>query len=185
MIRQCLMALIILVFTSLSAYSNSNLKTVNTDHLSLCNTTNINIIFVLDVGSAELYLPDCKVLDYSDFLLAITYNRPFTKQEFIASSDELIARNNSAETYKKIKDELDKFNSKYLGVEKGDEYRISYTENFGLILQKNSKLISSSTDTDLARAYFKVWFGDKPFHQKMKKNLLKNITIIADEQSKK
>lgn len=176
-------ALYLFAFCSLPAYASSELKVENNTHLKLCNTSDINIIFVFDVGRAELYLPNCEVLDYSEFMLAITYKRSFTAEEFIVSSDELVARNNSTAIYKQVKNDLDRFNSQYQGVEKNDEYRISHTHKHGLKLQKNGKLISSSQNKHLAMAYFKVWFGDKPFHQKMKKNLLKNIKPLADDKS--
>lgn len=183
MIEGKYITLIILSFISLSAYASSDIKSEKHSHLKLCNTSDINIVFVFDVGRAELYLPDCTVLDYSEFMLAITYNRPFTAEEFITSSDELISRNNSVEAYEKIKDELNQFNSQYQGVEQGDEYRISHTNVNGLSLHKNGLLISSSDNKDLAMAYFKVWFGEKPFHKKMKKNLLNNIKPQVNDKS--
>ena len=183
MIKSIYCTLLLSSLFSLSAYANPYTGTVDSSHLSSCNTTDINIVFVLDVGNAELFLPDCDVFDHSEYLLAITYNRSFTADEFIVSSDELVSRNNSEEVYNRIKSDLDQFNSHYQAVKKGDEYRISYTLKNGLSLEKNGILIASSNNKELAMAYFKVWFGDKPFHQRMKNNLLKNIKVPPKEKS--
>ena len=183
MIKSIFWLLLLSSLFSLSAYANSYKGAVDSNHLSSCNTTDINIIFVLDVGHAELFLPNCDIFDNSEYMLAITYNRPFTADEFIISSDELVSRNNSGDVYNRIKSDLDKFNSHYQAVEKGDEYRISYTRKYGLSLEKNGDLIASSDNKELAMAYFKVWFGDNPFHQRMKKNLLNNIKLLPEEKS--
>lgn len=185
MIKRLFFSILLGFFFSLSAYANSDAQSLDTGELKLCNSSEVNILFVLDVGDAELYLPDCEVLDYSEFMLAITYNRPFTAEEFIASSDELVSRNNSRAIYQQIKTDLDYFNSHYQAVEKGEEYRISYTFKKGLNLQKNGKILSSSDNALLAKAYFKIWFGDRPFHKKMKKELLKNIRIPATDLGRK
>lgn len=178
-------SLLISALYSLSAYASDDVAALDQYGLTLCNSSDINIIFVFDVGHAKLYLPNCEVLDYSEFMLAITYHRAFTAEEFRLSSDELISRNNSAQTYTQIKTDLGRFNSHYQAVEAGDEYRISYTKKQGLNLQKNGQTIASSDSNVLAQAYFKVWFGDRPFHKKMKRNLLNNIQVQADTPSKK
>ena len=132
---------------------------------------------LFEVGHAKLFLPNCENMGNNEYMLSITYNRTFTADEFIKSSNILIELNNTTDIYKSIKAELDDFNKNYQAVEKGDEYSISYTYKNGFNLEKNGTLVSSSNNQELAKAYFKVWFGDEPFNKKMKKNLLSNIKI--------
>lgn len=140
-----------------------------------CTTTNIKAMIFVNVGDAALYLDNCQQADMDEFLLAIRYERSFTAKEFRDSSEVLIQRNVTADQFQAIRQELERFNSAYQAVKPGDEYRISFTQDRGLELRKNDQQIIQSDNIELAQAYFKVWFGDKPFNKGMKNNLLKGI----------
>ncbi|UTW46265.1 chalcone isomerase family protein [bacterium SCSIO 12696] len=148
---------------------------VEEQKLQLCNRADIRVMAMFNVGEAALYLQECdrtqERLD-QPAQLSIVYRRDFSAKDFQSSARKLLKRNLDSQTFNAIEAELKRFNDNYQAMSKGDRYDICYSQKSGLMLHKNGELISSSQSQQLGEAYLMIWFGDRPFSQKLKKKLL-------------
>jgi len=151
-------------------------RTLDNHQLTLCASANMRKM-LFNIGDVALYLKDCnqasaETLTEQPVKLSFVYQRAFDGEDFIKSSDVLIQRNISAAEYAAIKDELEAFNANYQAIARDEVYEIAYSQETGLLLSKNGRQLSQSDSEALAAAYFTIWFGQDPFSNKMKNDLL-------------
>lgn len=143
-------------------------------NLNLCNTDIVKA-FGFKVGYTALYLEDCnkpETLFKQGRQYSTLYIRNLKAKAFQKSSVNYIKKNLNEASFDKIQTPLNVFNESYENIEKGDLLEIAWTQDKGLVLLKNQNKIGQSGNLELAEAYFTVWFGEKPFSQKMKQSLL-------------
>lgn len=151
-------------------------RSLDNHQLTLCASTNMRKM-LFNIGDVALYLKDCsqasaETLTEQPVKLSFVYQRAFDGEDFIKSSDVLIQRNISVADYAAIEEELKAFNANYQAIAKDEVYEIAYSQETGLLLSKNGRQLSQSSSAQLAAAYFTIWFGDNPFSNKMKNELL-------------
>lgn len=144
--------------------------------LKLCASTPMKKM-LFNLGDVALYAKDCATVNADSLItqpvhLTFKYERAFDGEDFIKSSDELIKRNSDESEYQSIKADLDSFNANYQAIANGERYDISWSQATGLLLSKNNRQLAQHDSAELADVYFRIWFGDDPFSQKMKEALL-------------
>ncbi len=68
-----------------------------------------------------------------------------------------------------LKKFLQTFNTK---VHKRDTYDFAYFPNKGLVIYKNSKIVSNIKSLDFKKALYAIWLGKKPAQESLKKKML-------------
>ena len=112
---------------------------------------------------AALYAP-ADIADLSEGLgtypkqLRITYERPFTKQEFITSGSSLLSDNPEI-SIEQIKSQLDLMNNLYRDVGPNDTYTISFIPQRYLWLDLNGERIGNIAGDEFAGAYYSMWLS--------------------------
>ncbi len=144
--------------------------------LQLCASTPMKKM-MFNLGDVALYAKDCAAVNADSLTaqpihLTFKYKRAFDGEDFIKSSDELIKRNSENAEYQSIKADLDAFNANYQAIADGERYDIGWSQATGLRLSKNNRQLAQHDSAELADVYFRIWFGDEPFSQKMKDALL-------------
>ncbi|HSG92293.1 MAG TPA: chalcone isomerase family protein, partial [Methylotenera sp.] len=144
--------------------------------LQLCASTPMKKM-LFDLGDVALYAIDCVAVNADSLTaqpvhLTFKYERAFDAEDFIKSSDELIKRNSDDAEYQSIKADLERFNANYQAIADGERYDIGWSQATGLLLSKNNRQLAQHDSAELADVYFRIWFGDEPFSQKMKDALL-------------
>lgn len=134
--------------------------------------------YIFDLGDAALYRQDCNadknVLTDSPVYVEFAYTRSLAGKDFAETAKKLIARNISEQAFQKIAADLNSFNEAYQSIEDGDRYAIAYSQQSGLVLSLNGEVLTRSDNQQLAQHYFTIWFGEKPFSNQLKDNLLGN-----------
>lgn len=146
------------------------------EQLALCAHTPMKKM-LFNLGDVALYARDCSAVNADSLTsqpvhLTFKYERAFDGEDFIKSSDELIKRNTDDAEYQAIKTDLDSFNARYEAIADGERYDIGWSEATGLRLSKNNRQLNQHDSAELAGIYFRIWFGNEPFSQKMKNDLL-------------
>lgn len=166
---------IIAIVLSQSSIAADFTDSVSTDEgvLSKCSQTEISVMKFIDVADAALYSSDCQQLPVlaDDVQLSFIYHREIAAEDFIEAAETLLRRNLSASDYQQIEREMESFNAGYESVAEGDRYDIRRS-NAGLALFKNQRLVSQHPSDRLGERYYAIWFGDNPFNQKLKQDLL-------------
>jgi hypothetical protein len=77
--------------------------------------------------------------------------------------------NSSAKEIRALKDRINKFNSLFVTVYKGDEIRLDYLPGEGTQVKINGTLKGTVPGEDFNQALLKIWMGSKPADNKLKK----------------
>jgi hypothetical protein len=77
--------------------------------------------------------------------------------------------NSSAKEIRALKDRINKFNSLFVTVYKGDEIRLDYLPGEGTQVKINGTLKGTVPGEDFNQALLKIWMGSKPADDKLKK----------------
>lgn len=144
--------------------------------LNKCSESKLEKYFY-DLGHVALYREKCNTtaaLTEAPVYVEFAYTRSFDGEDFAESANKLIKRNISRQAFKKIEADLNTFNQAYESIKDGDRYAISFSQETGLVLSLNGEVLTQSDNPALAEHYFTIWFGDKPFSNKLKENLLGN-----------
>ena len=77
---------------------------------------------------------------------------------------------------------INTFNSLYQNVKRGDRYLLEYQNEMGISLNLNGEHLGSvgkgsEYEKELAQAIYSIWFGEKPFFERLKKDLLTPIDV--------
>lgn len=147
--------------------------TTDSGPLFQCSQASVSALMFIDVADAALFSSDCSVLPRlaDELQISFIYHRDFAAENFIEAAETLLKRNLSEAEYQQIEADLNAFNKPYQDVEAGDRYDVRLTGG-GLQLLKNGTPLSQHPSQTLGRHYFKIWFGDKPFNNKLKQQLL-------------
>ncbi|MTI63469.1 chalcone isomerase family protein [Methylophaga sp.] len=170
--RACFLLTVLFAQHSLADVFSSQVQT-QYGQLEKCSQTQISVMKFIDVADAALYSSDCTQLPAltSDLQLSFIYHRDIAAEDFIEAAETLLERNLSATEFQQIEQDLAQFNTGYESVAEGDRYDIRRNQD-GLSLFKNNRLVSQHASTTLGQRYYQIWFGDKPFNDKLKQALL-------------
>lgn len=131
---------------------------------------------VFKVYTAALYLPpDAKGSDFWTEIpkrLEIAYLRPLSAADLVQSGDTFLRRNTTEAEYTRIQEDLDRVNSWYQDVERGDRYTLTYMPGKGTQLSLNGIEQGVIPGTDFARFYFRIWLGNNPVSQSVRDTLM-------------
>lgn len=117
------------------------------------------------VYTGALYVPAKErsretILEGSKKKLILCYHRSVTADLFVEKSEEILGRN-PKNSLAQMRAELDRLNSLYVSVKKGDRYAITYEPaSTTMRLFFNDRELGSFVDPAFARAYFGIWLSD-------------------------
>jgi hypothetical protein len=143
--------------------------------LSLCSRAELKAFRLIHVGTAALYLDDCKkmgaIFSPNPKHLRFLYEKAIPAKAFKEASEEYL-KINLGPKYTAWQSAFDKFNSYYQDIKEGDYYDLIYDPKTGLQLNLNNKPLAALNDPAQSLAYLNIWFGKEPFSEELKDSLL-------------
>ena len=157
------------------------LELANNDIALVLNGTGIREKFFLDIYIGALYLPartaDANAILSDDgpasVLMHILYSEVSKKKITDGWNDGLEANLPDAEL-QALKPRLEKFNSLFQTLRKGDELRIDYIPETGTEVRINGEWRGAVEGSDFYRSLLKVWIGSHPVSNSLKQGMLGN-----------
>lgn len=143
--------------------------------------------WTLQVASAVLYMKqDTRAATGRDVTnpaepkeLSLIYLRGITGEQFRSSTRDIIRAQNLLTP--PVQSALERFNRLYRDVRHGDKYTLQYephaAEGAVTRLWLNDQLLGSVVGEEFSEALFSVWFGGKPFMEKLKVDLLSGVGL--------
>ncbi len=95
-------------------------------------------------------------------------------EKLVDGWNEGFESNNSAEELRVLRESINRFNSFFTTVRKGDVIRLDYTPEQGSRIWLNDMLKGSVAGEDFYRALLKIWLGSKPADAGLKDAMLGN-----------
>lgn len=100
------------------------------------------------------------ILDGAPKKLILCYHRSLTIDQFIENSEDILDDNPNNDL-EQMRSSLNRINSLYVPVKKGDTYAITYEPRATTMrLFFNERELGSFVDPSFARAYFGIWLSD-------------------------
>jgi len=154
----------------------SDRVTVADTELQLAGLAHLYYKIIFTGAVVGLYLQDPaqrdELLDGVPKRLEFVYFGSLDAGDFADAANESLSENLDPETLAKYRDQIDAFNDLYVDIEKNDRYAISHIPGRGLQLEHNGQVLGLVEGGEFANAYFRIWFGDKPFNRRLKTSLL-------------
>ena len=134
--------------------------------------------FFFKVYVATLYLPpdvpSQNVLDDVPKKMVFHYLSDMNAEQFGESGEHLLLRNVSTEEFRSVKPKLNEINKMYRDVKKGERYSLTYVPGKGTELALNGEVLGLIEGYDFAAIYYRIWLGDNPVDNNLKRMLLTN-----------
>lgn len=142
-----------------------------------CSELELRVAGLFRVGTARLYLDDCQ--EARKYILApvpkqfsLQLARAFSGQDLSETAYDLLRRNLDLTDNEPLPESLACLAKAYVDGEPGDRFDVTYRPEKGLALRLNGDLLQFCEDTSHAEQYFSIWFGNEPFHRRMRETLL-------------
>lgn len=150
--------------------------TVDNTVLSLRGTGRLRwkgLIRVYDLG---LYLPQdlpsTDVFTDAPKRLEFHYSVEIKAKDFGEAAAPYLAKNVPPDELKKLQDRIIAINGLYRDVKHGDRYTLTYLPGKGTELAWNGTILGVIDGADFAGAYFRIWLGEHPISESMRRSLL-------------
>lgn len=156
-----------------------SVQLVNNDTRLVLNGAGIREKFFRDIYIGALYLPE-KTSDANailgatgpaSILMHFLY-KEISKHKITNGWTEGLAANTSTAEMQALQPALEKFNSLFLTVRKGDVVRIDYLPGTGTEVRINGKWRGTVEGETFFRALLKVWLGSSPVTEDLKAGML-------------
>ncbi|TVQ35208.1 MAG: hypothetical protein EA370_09540 [Wenzhouxiangella sp.] len=145
--------------------------------IPVCSELELRVGGLFRVGTARLYLDDCPrarvdILASVPKQFSLELARSFSGEDLSEAAHDLLRRNLDLSHSEPLPESLACLADAYIDAGAGDRYDVSYLPEQGLALHLNGKLLKRCENAGLAEKYFLIWFGDQPFHRRMRDLLL-------------
>ncbi len=142
-----------------------------------CSELELRVAGLFRVGTARLYLDNChearnQILSPVPKQFSLRLARPFSGQDLSETAYDLLRRNLHLTEDEPLPESLACLAKAYVDGEPGDRFDVTYRPEIGLALRLNGNLVQFCEDASYAEQYFSIWFGDEPFHRRMREVLL-------------
>lgn len=152
-------------------------------NLTRCAELELRVAGLFHIGTAFLYLDECasapRILDSVPKQFSLDLARDFKGEDLVESARSILTRNLGVDSHEELPEVLRCLADAYVDADSGDRYDVVYRPGEGLGLYLNDRLVQSCDDSEGAEKYFMIWFGEDPFHRRMRDRLLEQAEAAA------
>jgi len=151
--------------------------------MTRCAEVELRVAGLFAVGTAYLYLDKCanaeQILGDIPKQFSLDLERDFKGEDLVESARSILTRNMGVAEAENLPQSLLCLADAYIDADSGDRYDVVYRPDQGLGLYLNDELVKSCEDDEDAEKYFMIWFGEDPFHRRMRDRLLEQASAKA------
>lgn len=145
--------------------------------VNVCSELELRVAGLLRVGTAYLYLDQCndaseRILDSIPKQFSLRLARSFSGQDLAETARSALRDNLGLDSDDDLPETLACMANAYVDADDGDRYDVIYQPGEGLAMFLNDELLKRCDDTGDGAKYFMIWFGEQPFHRRMRDRLL-------------
>jgi hypothetical protein len=156
-------------------------RLASSDHDLLLNGGGIRKKFFMEIYIGALYLPS-KTGDAEAILSATGpasvrmhfLYKEVSKKKIVDGWHDGLSANLSPQEYTALQPKLEKFNSLFRTVQRGDVISIDYNPDTGTEVRINDAWCGVIPGNEFYRALLKIWLGDEPVSDSLKQGMLGN-----------
>ena len=144
--------------------------------LTRCAEVQLRIAGLFNVGTARLYLAECKdaerILESLPKTFSLELARDMKGEDLIDSATNTLVDNLDLDSPEQLPQDLACLANAYVDAEKGERFDVVYEPDTRLALYRNGELLTECPDQGRGAEYFNIWFGERPFHRRLRDRLL-------------
>jgi hypothetical protein len=148
----------------------------NAASLKECAEVELRVAGLFNVGTATLHLADCvdarRILESVPKQFSLQLARDMKGQDLIDSANDTLVDNLQVASRDELPEELSCLANAYVDAKKGEHFDVIYEPATRLALYRNGELLRECPDRGRGAEYFNIWFGERPFHRRLKDRLL-------------
>lgn len=146
--------------------------------LTRCAELELRVAGLFRVGTALLYLSECddarRILEPVPKKFSLELARSFRGEDLIETARSTLKQNLSLSDAEELPDPLRCMADAYVDAGSGDRYDVVFRPDSGLSMYLNGSLLRHCESAEDAEKYFMIWFGDEPFHRRMRDRLIED-----------
>lgn len=147
------------------------------DGVNVCSELELRVAGLFRVGTAYLYLDQCegaseRVLESVPKQFSLHLARSFSGEDLAETARSTLRDNLGLGSDEDLPATLACMAEAYIDADDGDRYDVIYQPGEGLAMFLNNELLKTCEDSGDAAKYFMIWFGEQPFHRRMRDRLL-------------
>ncbi len=151
-------------------------QAANPGDLRQCAEVQLRVAALFNVGTATLHLADCadaeRILESVPKQFSLELARDMKGEDLIDSANNTLVDNLGISSRDDLPEELACLANAYVDAERGERFDVVYEPQTRLALYRNGDLLTECTDQGRGAEYFNIWFGERPFHRRLKNRLL-------------
>ncbi|AKS42425.1 chalcone isomerase family protein [Wenzhouxiangella marina] len=144
--------------------------------LQVCSELELRVALLFNVGTASLHLDDCsqaeRVLEEIPKQFSLVTAREFSGEDLSRTAIEVLMDNLDLQTAAELPSSLACMADAYVDTRPGDRYDVVYDPAEGLAMYLNDELLRRCPDQGDGEKFFMIWFGEEPFHPRLRDGLL-------------
>ncbi|MGY6589040.1 MAG: chalcone isomerase family protein [Wenzhouxiangella sp.] len=145
--------------------------------VNVCSELELRVAGLFRVGTAYLYLDQCenaseRILDSIPKQFSLRLARSFSGEDLADTARTTLKDNLGLDNIDELPETLACMAGAYVDADDGDRYDVIYQPGEGLAMFLNDELLKTCEDSGDAAKYFMIWFGEQPFHRRMRDRLL-------------
>lgn len=149
--------------------------------LTQCSELELRVAGLFRVGTASLHLSDCdsprdQVLAAVPKQFSLELARSFSGSDLSGTAREVLVRNLALDSERDLPPPLVCMADAYVDAGAGDRYDVVYSPVYGLSMYLNNELLRRCEADGSGPEYFMIWFGESPFHRRMRDELLRRAS---------
>lgn len=148
----------------------------NATALAQCAEVQLRVAGLFNLGTATLHLADCadarRILESVPKQFSLELARDLRGQDLIDSANATLADNLGLDSSGNLPEELACLATAYVDARRGERFDVIYEPETQLALYRNGELLQACPDQGRGAEYFNIWFGERPFHRRLKDRLL-------------
>ena len=152
-----------------------------------CAELELRVGGIFRVGTALLYLDQCtdaqRILEPIPKKFSLQLARALRGQDLTASARSTLQQNLALTSADELPAPLRCMADAYVDAEQGDRYDVVFEPQRGLSLYLNGDLLRQCGPAEGAEKYFMIWFGEQPFHRRLRDRLLEEALARSPSAS--
>lgn len=141
-----------------------------------CAELELRVAGLFRVGTALLYLDRCddaeRILEPVPKKFSLELARSFRGEDLIETARSTLQQNLALTNADDLPPPLRCMADAYVDADVGDRYDVVFEPGRGLSMYLNGELLRQCEASEGAEKYFMIWFGDQPFHRRMRDRLI-------------
>ena len=151
--------------------------------LTECAELELRVAGLFRVGTASLHLNECadgaRILEAVPKQFSLRLARSFSGSDLTETARDTLVDNLGLDGHEDLPEDLACMAEAYVDAGDGDRFDVTYLPGEHLSLYLNEELLRRCEDLGQGEKYFMIWFGDDPFHRRMRDRLLEQAAANA------